>query len=124
MDGSFQSPPAPFVNVNVFDSNYLRAAIPWARLTEIETACPLWVISGSAKRHVRFALNSDRESGVPQTVMSASPPRADMCGANRHICFGPKADISAVQRHISFTPAFLTACGSRRASRAVQAVCP
>ena len=28
--------------------------------------------------------------------MSASPPKADMCGANRHVCFGPKADIAAL----------------------------
>jgi len=25
--------------------------------------------------------------------MSALPPKADMCSANRHVCFGPKADI-------------------------------
>jgi hypothetical protein len=24
--------------------------------------------------------------------MSALPLKADMCGANRHVCFGPKAD--------------------------------
>jgi hypothetical protein len=30
----------------------------------------------SAKGHVRFAPNSDRESGFPQTVMSALPPEA------------------------------------------------
>jgi hypothetical protein len=28
-----------------------------------------------------------------QMVMSALPPKADMCGANRHVCFGPIADI-------------------------------
>src|SRR5215470_2042309 len=26
--------------------------------------------------------------------MSALPPKADMCGANRHVCFGPIADIA------------------------------
>jgi hypothetical protein len=26
-------------------------------------------------------------------VMSALHLKADMCGANRHVCFGPKADI-------------------------------
>ena len=26
--------------------------------------------------------------------MSALPPKADMCGATRHVCFGPIADIS------------------------------
>jgi hypothetical protein len=35
----------------------------------------------AAQRHVRFTPNSDRKSGHPQTVMSASPPKADMCGA-------------------------------------------
>jgi hypothetical protein len=28
----------------------------------------------------------------PQRVMSALPPKADMCGALAHVCFGPKAD--------------------------------
>jgi hypothetical protein len=46
----------------------------------------------AAKRHVRFTPNSDRESGRAPMVMSALPPKADMCGANRHVCFGPKAD--------------------------------
>jgi hypothetical protein len=46
-----------------------------------------------AKRHVRFAPNSDRESGFPQTVMSALPPKADMCGALAHVRFGPIADM-------------------------------
>jgi len=32
-------------------------------------------------------------------VMSALHPKADVCGANRHVCFGPKADICiAIQR--------------------------
>jgi hypothetical protein len=34
-----------------------------------------------AKQHVRFAANSDRESGLPQKVMSALTPKADMCTA-------------------------------------------
>ena len=42
-----------------------------------------------AKSIVRFASNSDRESGFPQTVMSALPLKADMCGALAHVCFGP-----------------------------------
>jgi hypothetical protein len=47
----------------------------------------------SAKGHVRFAPNSDRESEFPQTVMSALPPTADMCGAAKDVRFGPIADI-------------------------------
>jgi hypothetical protein len=27
------------------------------------------------------------------SAMSALPPKADMCGATRDVCFGPKADI-------------------------------
>jgi hypothetical protein len=47
----------------------------------------------NAKGHVRFAPNIDRESGFPQTVMSALPPKADMCSAPPNVCFGPKADM-------------------------------
>jgi hypothetical protein len=46
----------------------------------------------AAKTHVRFTPNSDRESEIPQNVMSALPPKADMCSALAHVCFGPKAD--------------------------------
>jgi hypothetical protein len=31
-------------------------------------------------------------------VMSALPPKADVCGANRHVCFGPIADIQATMK--------------------------
>jgi hypothetical protein len=37
----------------------------------------------------------DRESGLPRKVVSALPPKADVCGANRHVCFGPIADIGS-----------------------------
>jgi hypothetical protein len=47
----------------------------------------------SATIDVRFAPNSDRESVFPQKVMSALPPKADMCGALAHVCFGPIADM-------------------------------
>jgi len=47
----------------------------------------------SAKWDVRFTLNSDRESGHQLQAMSALPPKADMCAAQAHVCFGPKADI-------------------------------
>jgi hypothetical protein len=30
--------------------------------------------------------NSDRESGLRQTVMSALPLKADMCSARGHVC--------------------------------------
>src|SRR5262245_35953975 len=49
----------------------------------------------TAPAHVRFTPNSDRESGLRQTVMSALPPKADMCSALAQVCFEPKADISS-----------------------------
>jgi hypothetical protein len=33
------------------------------------------------------------KADMPQMVMSALPPKADMCGAIAHVCFGPIADI-------------------------------
>jgi hypothetical protein len=48
----------------------------------------------NAKGHVRFAPNSDRESGFPQSVMSALPPKADVRGAKCNVRYGPIADIT------------------------------
>jgi hypothetical protein len=50
-----------------------------------------------ATAHVRFTPDSDRESGFPHKVMSALPPKADMCIALGDVCFGPKADIVSTQ---------------------------
>jgi hypothetical protein len=47
----------------------------------------------AAKSDVRFTPDSDRKSRHPHKVMSPFPSKADMCSANRHVCFGPKADI-------------------------------
>src|SRR4029079_12376812 len=47
----------------------------------------------TAKRHVRFTPDSDHESDFSQKPMSALPPKADMCGATRDVCYGPEADI-------------------------------
>ena len=38
-------------------------------------------------------LYTDNQSATRE--MSALPPKADMCGALAHVCFGPKADIDA-----------------------------
>ena len=38
-----------------------------------------------AKRYVRLAPESDRESRHPQRVMSALPPKADMCSATSDV---------------------------------------
>jgi len=46
------------------------------------------------------------KADLSQTVMSALPPKADMCGALADVCFGPIADIkfiapsAPVGRHI------------------------
>jgi hypothetical protein len=47
----------------------------------------------SAKGYVRFAPNSDRESGLQQPVMSALRPKADISRQNANARFVPKADI-------------------------------
>jgi hypothetical protein len=39
----------------------------------------------AAKCDVRFTPNSDRKSGFPQNVMSASPPKADRRSAKRNV---------------------------------------
>jgi hypothetical protein len=53
----------------------------------------------TAKRHFRFTPNSDRESELSRTVMSALPPKADMCGAVADVGFGPLADIASTTPH-------------------------
>jgi hypothetical protein len=45
----------------------------------------MWAAIG----HVRFTPNSDCKSGLPRKVMSALAPKADMCGATAHVCYGP-----------------------------------
>src|SRR5262249_11557033 len=50
---------------------------------------PFWLKADicTAPADVRFTPNSDRESGLPAKVMSALPPKADMCGAIGDVCF-------------------------------------
>ena len=50
-----------------------------------------------AKQHVRFAANSDRESGLPQKVMSALRPTADMCAATTDVGYGPIAAFTSAE---------------------------
>jgi hypothetical protein len=47
-----------------------------------------------ATSHVRFTPNCDCKSGHLRFVMSALPPKADMCSALADVCFGPIADIA------------------------------
>src|SRR5262249_40887570 len=60
---------------------------------------------------VRFSPNSDRESGLPQTVMSALPPKADMCSAPANVGYGPKADIEDIHS-ITSSARDISACGT------------
>src|SRR5262245_48915603 len=61
-----------------------------------------------ATSDVRFTPNSDRKSR-PQTVMSALPPKADMCSAARDVGYGLEADsdLSASSSSVSFRPSAL-----------------
>jgi len=52
----------------------------------------------AAKSDVGFTPDSNRKSGFSERVMSALPPKADICSAQRHVRYGPKADISAKRR--------------------------
>jgi hypothetical protein len=46
----------------------------------------------AAQEDIHFIPNRDRESGFLQKVMSASPLKADRCGAKRNVSQGPQAD--------------------------------
>jgi hypothetical protein len=49
----------------------------------------------SAKEHVRFAPNSDRESEFPVKGHVRFTPKSRHVHCRGHVCFGPKADIGA-----------------------------
>src|SRR5262245_38757602 len=53
----------------------------------------IWHLEPNRPKGVRFTPDNDRKSGFPHKVMSALPPKADMCSAARDVRFGPKADI-------------------------------
>jgi len=57
----------------------------------------------TAQTDVRFTPNSDRKSRHAAMVMSALPPKADVCGANRHVCFGPKADMPLLLQNLYYS---------------------
>jgi hypothetical protein len=58
----------------------------------------------AAKTHVRFTPDSDRNRGLFQTVMSALPPKADMCSALAKVRFGPKAEIVGLPNRFQAKP--------------------
>src|SRR5262245_22340597 len=43
-----------------------------------------------------MSASGQKQTCAVQNVMSALPPKADMCGATTDVRFGPKADISHV----------------------------
>ena len=45
-----------------------------------------------------------KQTCAAQKVMSASPPIADICGAQVHVRFGSKADICGAKSHVRFDP--------------------
>ena len=51
-----------------------------------------------AKSDVRFTPNSDQKSRHAEMVMSALPPKADMCSAASDVCYGPEADMEHLVR--------------------------
>ena len=57
----------------------------------------LWAIADDLKQPDRqcIALSAlgQKQTCAAQNVMSALRPKADMCSANRHVCFGPIADM-------------------------------
>ena len=46
------------------------------------------------KRGTTMSALGHERTFAPQKVMSALPPKADMCGATAHVCYGPEADMS------------------------------
>src|SRR4029450_10633844 len=64
-------------------------------LTEFTGRGPLWVESRHTQCKQACPLYPDRKSEFPHKVMSALPPRADMCSAAWDVGFGPKADIAS-----------------------------
>jgi hypothetical protein len=70
--------------------------------------------------HVRFTPDNDRESEFPQTVMSALPPKADMCSATMDVRYGPKADISEQAPKLSYLFFARSLGGSYMGTRSAQ----
>src|SRR5262245_14093878 len=66
------------------------------------------VVGPKANRFVVMSALGQKQTCAVRNGMSALPPiatakadEADMCGANRHVCFGPKADIAVSYSIIS-----------------------
>jgi hypothetical protein len=51
-----------------------------------------------------------KQTFAPQKAMSALPPKADMCSATAHVCYGPIADIG--HRHSIISSALASKVGA------------
>ena len=52
----------------------------------------------------RLSALGQKQTFAAHKSMSASPPKADMCGATRYVRFGSKADMCSAKRHVRFPP--------------------
>src|SRR6476660_7706822 len=50
--------------------------------------------------HRPMSALGQKQTFAPQKLMSALPPKADMCGATGDVRFGPKADITNLFDHL------------------------
>ena len=70
----------------------------------------LWAIADDLKQPDRqcIALSAlgQKQTCAAQNVMSALRPKADMCSANRHVCFGPIADMASQHPRQQKPPSF------------------
>src|SRR5262245_10512630 len=69
------------------------ALVPFYGILCAEADCFEAATSMSALGH--------KQTYAVQNAMSALPPKADMCGALGHVCFGPKADICSKRKTAS-----------------------
>ena len=53
-----------------------------------------------ARLHIAISLVGQKQTCAAQKVMSALPPKADMCGATRDVRFVPIADIAGLFDHL------------------------
>jgi hypothetical protein len=66
-------------------NSMLNCSDAWDKGSALKTSTPM-----SALPPIATA-----KADMPQMVMSALPPKVDMCSALAHVRFGPKADIAS-----------------------------
>jgi hypothetical protein len=67
----------------------------------------------------RMSALGQKHTFAPQKVMSALPPKADMCGAARDVRYGPKADMGNRKKARSERPFRVTDGFSSAAYRVI-----